>query len=258
MMTRLPTRQSCATCACAMTRQSSPTEVSIPPPSVPRWTVTNSRMRQRRPTRVSAGSPRYFKSCGARPSEANGKTCVSSPISVRPSTTTCDSKRTRAPRRASSPTVQNGPTCAPSPSSARGLTTADGWTNTDIRKIEAGGWGLVGRHFLTSPQPPAPGPSLNLAAVGDDAHDVGLGGELALDVRLAVHLLDAAADAQRGDGDGERVAGHDRPAEARVVYAAEEDELRLAPLDLLERVDRADLRHRLDDEDAGHDGRAGE
>src|SRR5687767_8374162 len=115
------------------------------------------------------------------------------------------------------------------------------------------------RPGLPFPLAPCPLPlSLNLAAVGDDAHDVGLGGELALDVRLAVHLLDAAADAQRGDGDGQRVAGHYGAAEARVVYAAEEDELTFAPLDLLERVDRADLRHRLDDEDAGHDGRAGE
>src|ERR1700759_347846 len=101
-------------------------------------------------------------------------------------------------------------------------------------------------------------PSFNRAPVGDDAHDVGLCGEPTFDVRLAVHLLDASADAQGRDRYDERVAGRDRPSEAAVVEAAEEDEFLLAVLDLLERVDRADLRHRLDDEDAGHDGRAGE
>ena len=99
--------------------------------------------------------------------------------------------------------------------------------------------------------------SFDGAPVGDDAHDVGLGGELAFDVRLAVHLLDATADAKGRDRDDERVAGKYWTAEARVVNAAEEDELVFAVLYLLERVDRADLRHRLDDEDAGHDGRAG-
>jgi hypothetical protein len=94
--------------------------------------------------------------------------------------------------------------------------------------------------------------------IRDDAHDVGFGGELAFDVRFAVHLLHATADAQGGDRKRERVAGDYGASEARVVYAAEEDELALVILDLLERVDRADLRHRLDDEDAGHDGRAGE
>src|SRR5215204_3869046 len=104
----------------------------------------------------------------------------------------------------------------------------------------------------------ASGLSLDVAPVGDDAHDIGLGGELAVNVRLAVHLLDAVADADGRHGDDERVAGDYGSAEAGVVDAAEEDELALAPLYLLERIDRAHLRHRLDDEDAGHDGRAGE
>src|SRR5215212_7887554 len=260
MMTWSPSVQSCAMCACAMMRQSSPVRVRRPPPSVPRWTVTNSRMRLRRPMRVSAGSPRYFKSCGSSPIDAKGKTCVSSPTSVRPSTTTWDSRRTRAPRRTSSPTVQNGPTCAPSPTSARGLTADVGWTKTGIRRQKAvsGFRRSVGSTRSDRTMKTGNCPSLHPAPVGDDAHDVGLGGELTVDVRLAVHLLDAVADADGRHGDDERVAGDDGAAEAPVVDAAEEDELVVARLQLLKRVDGPDLRHRLQDEDAGHDGRAGE
>src|SRR5687767_3093190 len=114
---------------------------------------------------------------------------------------------------------------------------AEGWMVTDIRnKRGAGGKGTgeegeentrattqAASFRPLSPFPPFPFPpssSFDRAAVGDDAHDVGLGGELAVDVRLAVHALDARADAQGGDGQHQRVAGDDGAAEARVVDAA--------------------------------------
>ena len=63
-----------------MNRLRSPIVVCPPPPAVPRWMVTNSRKTLRWPMTSRVCSPRYFRSCGGRPIEANGKISVPSPI----------------------------------------------------------------------------------------------------------------------------------------------------------------------------------
>ena len=73
MITWLPMLQSCATCVAIMKRLSSPTRVTPPPPSVPGFMVTCSRMRLRAPMTSSTRSPWNFRSCGMWPIEAKGK-----------------------------------------------------------------------------------------------------------------------------------------------------------------------------------------
>ncbi len=121
--------QSWATCAYAMSRLRLPIRVRPPPSTVPRWTVTNSRMMFRSPMTTRVGCPAYLRCCGARPIDTNGAISLSSPISVQPSITV------DAPIRHRLPIVTCGPIdacCAivvPSPITAPGLTTADGSTN---------------------------------------------------------------------------------------------------------------------------------
>ena len=61
--------------------------VSPPPPAVPRWMVTNSRITFRSPIVTRVGSPPNFRSCGTSPIEVIGKIWLPSPISVTPSIT---------------------------------------------------------------------------------------------------------------------------------------------------------------------------
>jgi hypothetical protein len=87
MMTWSPTRQSCATWAYAMKRQSEPMTVLLPPPAVPGLIVTYSRIWFRSPMISTLSSPAYFKSWGMLPITAPVKSWQSEPIVVRPSIT---------------------------------------------------------------------------------------------------------------------------------------------------------------------------
>ena len=71
--------------------------VRPPPPAVPGWMVTNSRTMLRSPISRRVGSPRYFRSWGARPIEQNGKRWHSGPIVVSPSMTTWESRTVPRP-----------------------------------------------------------------------------------------------------------------------------------------------------------------
>ena len=53
--------------------QPAPTDVSAPPPAVPGFIVTLSRIKQSAPMVRTVRSPRYLRSCGSWPMEANGK-----------------------------------------------------------------------------------------------------------------------------------------------------------------------------------------
>ncbi len=86
-----PTRQSCATWTCAISRLSEPIRVKPPPPAVPRCTVAPSRNVLRSPISTREASPRNFRSCGTRPIELNGKKRLRSPTRVSPSITTLES-----------------------------------------------------------------------------------------------------------------------------------------------------------------------
>src|SRR6185436_7604564 len=87
-----------------------PIDVSPPPWTVARLTVTYSRNTLSSPTTTFVGSPLYPRCCGGPPTETNGCSSHRSPISVHPSTVTCDSSLVPLPIAACSPTTQNGPT----------------------------------------------------------------------------------------------------------------------------------------------------
>jgi len=78
------------------------------------------------PMTTFVGSPLYLRSWGGPPSDANGATTLSGPSVTEPSTTTCDSRRVRAPIEAPAPTTQKGPTWTSSPRVAVGSTAARG------------------------------------------------------------------------------------------------------------------------------------
>ncbi len=129
--TWLPTIASWPTCAPVIKRLSSPTRVIPPPPSVPVFMVTPSRMRLRLPTISCVFSPAYFKSCGISPIFAKGKITVSAPISVNPVTTAWDLSTTPSCKVTSGPTWQNGPIWQPAAIFAPLSTTADGWIEAE-------------------------------------------------------------------------------------------------------------------------------
>ena len=89
--------------------------VTPPPPAVPRWMVTNSRMTLRSPITRRVGSPPNFRSCGTRPIEAIGKISLPSPISVTPSMTHDAPIRQSRPIVTCSPMVTYGPMTVPAP-----------------------------------------------------------------------------------------------------------------------------------------------
>ena len=87
--------------------------VSPPPPTVPRWMVTHSRKTLPRPITRRVRSPRYFRSWGGRPIDANGKICVSSPTVVSPSMIAEAPIGTLRPSTTCGPTTACGPTTVP-------------------------------------------------------------------------------------------------------------------------------------------------
>src|SRR6056297_1735707 len=140
-----------------MNSPSSPTRVTPPPPSVPVFMVTCSRMRLRAPISSRVASPRYLRSCGISPMQENGKITVPSPISVAPLTTTWDLSVTPGASRTCGPTWQNGPTWQPSPISAPGSTTAAGWIMVSLmesilRHVHHRGEFRLGGHLFAHPR----------------------------------------------------------------------------------------------------------
>jgi hypothetical protein len=90
----------------------------------------------------------------------------------------------------------------------------------------------------------------------DDAHDLGIGGQLAVDLRFASHPLHARTDAQRSYFQYERVAGNYRTAETSFLDARKQDQFLIAVLNLAQRQNRADLRQCLDNQHARHHRRS--
>src|SRR6056297_1335806 len=144
-----------------MNSPSSPTRVTPPPPSVPVFMVTCSRMRLCAPITSRVASPRYLRSCGISPMHENGKTTVPSPISVAPLTTTWDLSVTPGASRTCGPTWQNGPIWQPAPISAPGSTTAAGWIAVSVvvsligsilRHVHHGGKLCLGGYLVAHPR----------------------------------------------------------------------------------------------------------
>src|SRR5580693_10328049 len=153
-----------------MSKLSSPISVTSPPPCVPRWIVTNSRILFRLPIRVDARSPLYFRSCDATPTVEYGKKTLSSPICVMPSTYTCAINWVRAPIWTSAPIMHPGPISALDETSARESTMAVGWIA--MRRSGHRHWLRGGRAILQHTQ------------------QLGLGHYQSVHGRLPVHLRD--------------------------------------------------------------------
>src|SRR5258708_39487425 len=96
-------------------------------------------------------------------------------------------------------------------------------------------------------------------SVDDAREELGPGAKRAVDGGFAAELPDVRAVMQDGYLEIEPVSRGDRPAELRLVDAEEVHE-RVRRVERLARVreDSADLRERLDDEHARHDGAGGE
>src|SRR5574337_554487 len=81
----------------------------------------------RSPITSRVGSPAYFLSCGAAPSEANWKMQLSAPMRVWPSITQCAPTLVPAPMHTCAPMTAYGPTVTEGSSCAAGSTMAVGW-----------------------------------------------------------------------------------------------------------------------------------
>src|SRR5277367_3746002 len=101
-----PTTLSCPICVYAIMRQLLPTRVVPPPPDVPREIVTHSRMTLSSPSTAPVGSPLYFRSCGATPTQVKEKNLFRAPTFNFPSSTTCETSSQFSPSSTSGPTVQ--------------------------------------------------------------------------------------------------------------------------------------------------------
>src|SRR5579885_1397967 len=187
-----PIWQSCAMWTPTMNSPLSPTRVTMPPPVVPGFIVTCSRIVLLRPMTRDDFSPRYLRSCGSRPIEAKGKMRVPSPTVVRPSITTWATSRTPAPSTTDSPTTQYGPITTSPARLAPGATIAVGWICAIARLI-----------------------------VEDHRREHRLGGDPAADLGAPLELPDVAAVALFRDMHVEAVARGYRTAEAGIVDAHE-------------------------------------
>src|SRR6185369_7018294 len=91
----------------------------------------------------------------------------------------------------------------------------------------------------------------------DDTHDLSVGGQLTLNLRLAVHALDARTDAQGSDLEHQGIARNDRATKTCFFDPGKQNQLLIAIFDLAQGQHRADLGQRFDNKHAGHHGRAG-
>ncbi len=125
-ITRSPTWQSWATWQYAMRSTPFPTRVTPPPATVPRFTVTYSRMVHPSPISTRVSSPRYFTSCGGAPIDAKEYTRVPFPIRAWHSMTACAPILHPSPSVTWGPTTAYAPTSTPFPSVAPGSMIAVG------------------------------------------------------------------------------------------------------------------------------------
>src|SRR5262245_42042300 len=117
----------------------------------------------------------------------------------------------------------------------------------------SGEWG-----FFPTLHSPLPIPHSRLfRSVLQRGREDGLGHELAVNVSLAAQLGESHLVFDHGDFQTQLIAGPNRFAEFRLLYAGEIEQFRFAVGNLAEEQYRAGLRHRFDDADAGENGRTG-
>src|SRR5688572_30438762 len=214
-----------------MIQTSLPTRVTPASCAVPRLIVTYSRMVLPSPISTPVGSPAYFLSWGAAPIDAKCQMRLRRPIRVWPSSTTCVPIQLPSPTSTCSPITENGPTSTSAASRAPRCTSALGWIFPVMR-----GSFVIDRL--------------------DRAQDGGFRHGLPGDARHAAEAADAAQRALEDHLDLELVARHHRFLEARVVDADVVVHRALALLGgalAAEHHHPRRLRHRLQDQHAGHD-----
>ena len=199
--------------------------------TVDRLIVTYSRIMLWLPMTTRVGSPRYFRSWGAPPMEANWAIRLSSPMSVWVSMTTWGPMIVFFPIWTSGPMMLYGPTSTPSASVASGEMIAVGWIFITFsfsfflqgrNPALKGGKGLAHlREFREAGLHLQPLPMGHVGRAGDDLsrrdvlvnpgpggrHDAVPDPDVADDPRLAADddplpQLRAARDADLGDDDG--------------------------------------------------------
>src|SRR5579875_153925 len=232
IVTPLPILQLCAMWTYASNRQSSPTLVVSPFP-LARWMLTYSRITVRSPIVVYETSSSDLRSRDGAPIEANGWIVTSLPIVVCPLTTTCASRRERAPMRTCSPITQNGPISLPGPMTALGWTIAKGWIET----LRLSRTTLFMQDRCVE--------SERTRIFDDREHQLRRTDELPVDGRVRLDPADILPAAQHADFHHQLVARDDRLAELGLVDPGEVRNLAL-PIAGLEDDRAPQLRHRLD------------
>src|SRR5688572_35328 len=213
------------------------------------WIVAYSRIVVSRPMRTWVGSPRNFRSCGMLPTTAPWWIWQPGPIVVHPSMTAWRPTRVPAPSTTRGPTYANGPITTPGSSSAPRATTAVGWIDGFARSADSGSG-------TTAPATRAQVPvsrSASGIALDNAGKELCFRDEVSMDVGLSLHLADPLLEPKQGQLETELVSRPHRLAKLRVVDPHEVDELLTRTLHRVQQKDAAALRHRLDDQDRGHD-----
>src|SRR5690606_18187333 len=197
-----------------MIQLSSPTRVTPPSWTVPRFTVTYSRKVLPSPISSRVGSPAYFLSCGSPPIAQKAWKRLPRPMTVGPWMTACAPTVQSGPISTSGPITAYGPTCTLGSIRAAGSTMAVGWMRSvmavgpDGRAAARSCRGVRGRRLATRD-------------VAQGAHELRFGHHLAVDARAALELPDQPRLAQDVHLQAQLVARHHRPLEAGFVDAGE-------------------------------------
>src|SRR4029453_11347750 len=212
-----------------MTQLSSPIVVFALSCTVPMCSVANSRMVLRSPITSSQGSPWYFLSWLAAPTEQNWKIRLSRPMVVWPSLTQCGPTAVPAPIFTLGPMTVYGPTVTEPQISALGSTTAVGWICVMPMLSSDGAHG---------------------------AHELGLAGQFLAHAGNAVELENARLRAAQGHIHHQLVAGSNRTLETGGVDAGEVVNGLFIECDVqgCERQQRRGLGHGFQHQHARHHG----
>src|SRR6266404_4460289 len=186
-------------------------------------------------------------SCGASPTDENGKKRLRAPILEGPSITTCEISSQPSPSSTPAPTVQYGPILHDESIFAAGSRMAVGWTFIS----GASGLLLLWRWVVVSIGCGAC-PSVTVhEPTGDDC----LGNSLVFDENRALHAHGIAAPGLHVHFDSQLVSGNDWPTEACFLNPRKNHELAFAIRDFGQQERPAGLRDGFDDQHTWHDGK---
>src|SRR6478672_787880 len=96
------------------------------------------------------------------------------------------------------------------------------------------------------------------STICDDAHDIGVGNQLAFNFSFSTHPLHTRTNAQRGDFQRQGVARDHRLAKTRLPDTGKQNQLRVAILNFPQGQYGPHLRQSFHDQNTRHDWRTGE